>query len=162
MTEGPEATYQANTIRRQFRGRRLQGVRILRGRYKTHGPPANLNAFRRAGPMRLTDVRKKGKVIVLDFEGGWSIIVKLGMVGWLSAENSRTHLHEAEPNVVFEFAGTVDLHFTDFRNFGTLTITRSGRRVSRPRCHCTRHFGPSDPHERHGRTDSNPQTDCDH
>jgi formamidopyrimidine-DNA glycosylase len=120
MTEGPEATFQANAIRRQFRGHRLRGIRILRGRYKNHGPPAGLAAFRRALPMRLTDVRKKGKVIVLDFEDGWSIIVKLGMVGWLG---STDHLHEAPPNVVFEFDGSAPLHFTDFRNFGTLTVT---------------------------------------
>jgi len=138
MTEGPEATYQANTVRHHFRGRRLQGVRILRGRYKTHGPPANLTAFRRALPMRLTAVRKKGKVIVLDFEDDWSIIVKLGMVGWLSSVrrasdhqrrtmsrvNSGTHLHDADPSIVFDFTGPADLHFTDFRNFGTLTITQ--------------------------------------
>jgi formamidopyrimidine-DNA glycosylase len=92
--------------------------------------------------MRLTDVRKKGKVIVLDFEDGWSIIVKLGMVGWLSGVRRvsdhlpRTyslgegaHLHEAEPNVVFEF-GATDLHFTDFRNFGTLTVTHDQSIVS--------------------------------
>lgn len=121
MTEGPEATFQANTIRRQFRGHRLRDLRILRGRYKNHGPPAGLAAFRRALPMRLTDVRKKGKVIVLDFEDGWSIVAKLGMVGWLSATDSKDHLHEAQPNIVFEFDNT-DLHFTDFRNFGTLTF----------------------------------------
>lgn len=128
MTEGPEATFQANALRRQFVGRRLRGIQILRGRYKTHGPPAGLaafrrDAFRRALPLRLTDVRKKGKVIVLDFEGGWSIVAKLGMVGWLAAASSEDHLHEAPPNVVFQF-NDKELHFTDFRNFGTLTFTR--------------------------------------
>ena len=124
MTEGPEATFQANTIRRQFLGRRLHGIRILRGRYKTHGPPTNAVAFRRALPLRITDVRKKGKVIVLDFDGGWSIVAKLGMVGWLAAADSTNHLHDAKPNIVFHFDGPADLHFTDFRNFGTLTFTR--------------------------------------
>jgi formamidopyrimidine-DNA glycosylase len=123
MTEGPEATFQANTLRRQFVGRRLRGIRILRGRYKNHDPPAGLAAFRRHLPMRLISVRKKGKVIVLDFEGGWSIVAKLGMVGWLAAANTKEHLHEAEPNIVFEF-DCATLHFTDFRNFGTLTFTR--------------------------------------
>lgn len=131
MTEGPEATYQANAVRRHFKGRRLTALRILRGRYKTHGPPANATAFRRALPMRLTDVRKKGKVIVLDFEDGWSIIVKMGMVGWLSAADPtepESTLHEASknPNVVFAFEGSAgDLQFSDFRNFGTLTITHT-------------------------------------
>lgn len=124
MTEGPEATYQANAIRRTFKGHRLRDLRILRGRYKTHGPPTNAAAFRRALPMRLTDVRKKGKVIILDFEDGWSIVAKLGMVGWLSAADSETHLHEASPNIVFEF-DNADLHFSDFRNFGTLTFTHT-------------------------------------
>lgn len=128
MTEGPEATYQANMVRRHFKGRRLHNLRILHGRYKTHGPPANTAAFRRALPMRLTDVRKKGKVVVLDFEDGWSIVVKMGMVGWLSTADPKESslLHESPPNVVFAFDGAAgDLQFSDFRNFGTLTITHS-------------------------------------
>ena len=123
MTEGPEATFQANALRRQFVGRRLRGIQILRGRYKTHGPPPHMAAFRRALPLRLTDIRKKGKVIVLDFEDSWSIVARLGMVGWLAAASSEDHLHNAEPNVVFQF-NDKELHFTDFRNFGTLTFTR--------------------------------------
>jgi formamidopyrimidine-DNA glycosylase len=124
MTEGPEATYLAMFIAKHFKGKRLRRVVVRGGRYKTHGPPAGLRAFTRDLPARLISVRKKGKVIVCDFEGGWSMVAKMGMVGWFGRSGEEP-LFDSTPNVVFEFDGE-DLYFYDFRNFGTLTFTRDG------------------------------------
>jgi formamidopyrimidine-DNA glycosylase len=126
MTEGPEATFLAEMIYQHFRGKRLQRVRILAGRYKTHGPGKGFLAFQRLLPLRLTDVYKKGKVIFLFFEEGWCLIAKMGMTGWFYSGDdmvARRTLHRSNPNVAFEFEGGEELLFADFRNFGTLTFT---------------------------------------
>lgn len=125
MTEGPEATFLAEMIYQHFRGKRLQRVRILKGRYKTHGPGRGFAAFQRALPLRLTDVYKKGKVIFLIFEGNWVLIAKMGMTGWFYRGKEETKgrpLFRSQPNVTFQFENE-DLDFADFRNFGTLTFT---------------------------------------
>jgi formamidopyrimidine-DNA glycosylase len=128
MTEGPEATFLADMIYRHFRGKRLLRVRILAGRYKTHGPGRGFLAFQRLLPLRLTDVYKKGKVIFLFFESGWCLIAKMGMTGWFyrgaeTEEGKGRPLHRSNPNVAFDFEGGEELLFADFRNFGTLTFT---------------------------------------
>jgi formamidopyrimidine-DNA glycosylase len=135
MTEGPEATFLAEMIYQYFREKRLQRIRILGGRYKTHGPGRDFLAFQRALPLVLTDVYKKGKVIFLIFGKAWTIIVKMGMTGWFYRGKEETDepdepndtkkgrpLFRSSPNVTFEFEHDT-LQFFDFRNFGTLTFT---------------------------------------
>ena len=58
MTEGPEATFLAEMIYQYFRGKQLRRIRILGGRYKTHGPGKGFVTFQRALPLVLTDVYK--------------------------------------------------------------------------------------------------------
>lgn len=120
MTEGPETAYLANYIARYFRGKRLRNIVIRSGRYKSHGPPANYKKFKEQLPLKLTHIYKKGKVIFLFFEGGWTLIVKLGMVGWFFTMRDRPEVMHG--NVEFQFEGE-SLYFSDFRNFGTLTFT---------------------------------------
>ena len=132
MTEGPEATFLAEMIHQYFRGKQLRRIRILGGRYKTHGPGKGFAAFQRTLPRVLTDVYKKGKVIFLIFGGdslkkqtSWTIVVKMGMTGWFTRGKEEIEgrpLFRSSPNVSFEFEHD-DLHFFDFRNFGTLTFT---------------------------------------
>lgn len=120
MTEGPETTYLANYISRRFKGRRLRNVLIRSGRYKTHGPPTNYAKFKGQLPLKLTHIYKKGKVIFLFFENNWTLIVKLGMVGWFFTPRDRPEVMHG--NVEFQFDNNT-LYFSDFRNFGTLTFT---------------------------------------
>lgn len=127
MTEGPETAYLANYIARHFRGKRLKNIIIRSGRYKSHGPPANYRIFRNRLPLKLSQIYKKGKVIFLFFKGGWTLIVKLGMVGWFFTAHDRPE--EMHGNVEFEFEND-SLYFSDFRNFGTLTFTNDMRIVT--------------------------------
>lgn len=124
MTEGPEATYLRSYVARHFKGRRLRSILIRGGRYSRHGLPTGLATFRRHLPARLEAVEKKGKVILFRFEGGWTLIAKMGMTGWFSRPVD-AQLFESQPSVIFRFDGPVgDLYWSDFRNFGTLTFTR--------------------------------------
>jgi formamidopyrimidine-DNA glycosylase len=121
MTEGPETSYLAQYIYKFFKNKKLKNIIINAGRYKHHGPPKNFNKFKSILPLKLINIYKKGKVIFLFFEDNWTIIVKLGMVGWFFKPHDRPELMTTY-NVTFEFDNE-DLLFTDFRNFGTLTFT---------------------------------------
>jgi formamidopyrimidine-DNA glycosylase len=123
MTEGPETSYLAHYIYKYFRNKKLKNIIIKSGRYKTHGSPDNFRKFKNNLPMKLTRIYKKGKVIFLFFEKDWTIIIKLGMVGWFYKSHSKT-IFKSEPNIIFEFDDE-NLYFTDFRNFGTVTITNN-------------------------------------
>lgn len=122
MVEGPEASFLAYYVSKHFKRQMLKDVLIRKGRYKHHGPPANFKAFRSSLPLKLLDVYKKGKMILMLFENNWFIIAKMGMVGWFYRPSDKP-IYEAEPNVVFEFDNG-SLYFSDFRNFGTLTFTQ--------------------------------------
>lgn len=127
MTEGPEATYLTNYISKRFLKKKLRSIKILAGRYKTHGPPHGFTTFTKHLPVRLVEVFKKGKVIFLFFDNGWCLIAKMGMVGWMYAEGD-TPFRKSDAHVVFEFEG-MDLIFSDFRNFGTLNFTNNPAEV---------------------------------
>ena len=71
MTEGPEASYLANYISKRFLKKRLRSIKIVAGRYKTHGPPTGFREFTKSlhvgDGVRLVEIYKKGKVIFLLF-----------------------------------------------------------------------------------------------
>jgi len=128
MVEGPQATHQANWVRRNFKNKTLTRVQIVKGRYKK-SRPKNLKAFEQDLPLRLKDVMKKGKVVFLIFDKGWVVIVKFGMTAWLSDKEKDVERGEPEqrekvyePNVIFDF-GQKKLYYKDVRQFGTLTFT---------------------------------------
>ncbi len=123
MTEGPETSYLAYYIYKYFKNKKLKNIIIKSGRYKTHGSPENFRKFKNNLPMKLVSIYKKGKVIFLFFENNWTIIIKLGMVGWFYKSNSKT-IFKSEPNIIFEFDDD-NLYFSDFRNFGTVTFTNN-------------------------------------
>ncbi len=131
MTEGPEASYLANYISKRFMKKQLRKIKIVAGRYKTHGPPRGFHPFTKSlhssGGVRLVEVYKKGKVIFLFFDNGWCLIAKMGMVGWFYAQNDLP-IYKNEAHVIFEFKDT-NLIFSDFRNFGTLEFTNDPAKV---------------------------------
>jgi formamidopyrimidine-DNA glycosylase len=131
MTEGPEASYLANYISKRFLKKRLRNIKIVAGRYKTHGPPTGFHPFTKSlhvsGGVRLVEVYKKGKIIFLFFDNGWCLIAKMGMVGWFYSAKDKP-FHRADPHIIFEFEG-ISLIFSDFRNFGTLEFTNNAAKV---------------------------------
>jgi formamidopyrimidine-DNA glycosylase len=131
MTEGPEATHLGKFISRHFKGKRLSKISIVGGRYKHHGAPARMKEFQQQFPATLTDVYKKGKMLLLIFNNGWFIIAKMGMTGWFARPEDE-QLFESPPNIIFQFgegARAKQLQWHDFRNFGTLTFTNNSTEV---------------------------------
>ena len=124
MPEGPEAAFITKTLSSQFKNKKLHSVNILGGRYKNHGPPANFNEFRKALPLTLEYVSKKGKVLFFGFTGGWTIVSRLGLTGWWYSPGHAPEWRKPTVNVLFEFAGKSTLLYSDQLSYGTLTFTK--------------------------------------
>jgi formamidopyrimidine-DNA glycosylase len=130
MPEGPEATYISQYISSHFQGKALQGIDIVSGRYKNHGPPLNYSTFVKQLPLKCTSVSKKGKVIFIYFEGGWCLISKLGLSGWWYVPGDEPSWKPAKTSLSFKFANA-QLIFSDMMSYGTLTITNDKAVISR-------------------------------
>lgn len=122
MPEGPEVTYLVNNLLTKYIGKQLKNIKILYGRYITHGSPKNFNKFIKLLPAKCINVFKKGKIIFFQFDNGWYIISKLGMSGWYYKENSKMKWYSYNAkNFIFSF--DKNLIFSDYRNFGTFIFT---------------------------------------
>jgi DNA-formamidopyrimidine glycosylase len=129
MPEGPEASFLCNFISENFEGNKLLSINILRGRYVKHGAPPNYKEFTSSLPLKLKRVDKKGKVIFLYFEDNWCIISKLGMTGWWYTDDYKPTWKSMQPNIMLNFSENSQLVFSDFRNFGTITITQDNDKI---------------------------------
>jgi formamidopyrimidine-DNA glycosylase len=122
MPEAPEVSFITNYIRRYCKDKKLQSVTIIKGRYVNHGPPKHFEDFSEALPLKLLDVKKKGKVSFLYFEKNWCLISKLGLTGWWYVDSDSPVWMRSTPNLSFRFGNTT-LHYTDTLSYGTLTFT---------------------------------------
>lgn len=123
MVEGPQVSYLAKQILRRFKNKTLQNAEIKKGRYKKH----NLKGwkeFRNDFPLRLKDVYKKGKVLFLFFDKGWTMIVRFGMTGWFYFDQK-----EVDGDIIFNFDQGKQFIFFDQRHFGTITLTKDTNQV---------------------------------
>lgn len=122
MPESPEVFHLTEIIQNNIKNKSLESVKILKGRYITHGPPNNFKEFTKQLPLKCLNIQKKGKVIFIYFENNWCLISKLGMSGWWFFEDDAPEWLPKYENVVLQFKN-IKLIYTDFRNFGTLTFT---------------------------------------
>ena len=125
MPEGPEVKYLTDYVLNKYVGKTLLDVKINSGRYKNHQPPENFKSFVKQLPLKCLDIYKKGKVMFFIFENDWFLISKLGMTGWWYSDDNEPKWRDANTkNVIFTFNKIDDLYFSDFRNFGTITISQ--------------------------------------
>ena len=122
MPESPEVFHLTEIIQNNIKNKSLEFIKIIKGRYVTHGPPNNFKEFTKQLPLKCINIQKKGKVIFIYFENNWCLISKLGMSGWWFFEDDAPEWLPKYENVVLQFKN-IKLIYTDFRNFGTITFT---------------------------------------
>jgi len=123
MPELPEVETIARQLRGLVVGRKVKRFRSYWHRL-TEPEPATLFA-RRLGGRRITGVRRRGKFVVLDLEGGEALIVSLRMTGQLLFRqgNGAAHPHR---RAHIAFADGTALEFADTRKFGRMAIVEAG------------------------------------
>lgn len=130
MPESPEVSFLCNQLLALCKGRSLESVDILRGRYKKHGAPANFQKFKGELPLKLLNIEQKGKMMILHFEHDWTIISKLGLMGWWFEVNDPPQWMKTPHNIMFNFKGKT-IVYTDLLSYGTLTLTNDNNAVQK-------------------------------
>ena len=126
MPEGPEATHLSRKMNTELVGKKLESIDILSGRYKKHGPPVNYKNFIYELPLKLEKVYNKGKVIIFQYEKGWNIISKLGLMGWWYTKDKPTWRKEHK-NLLFHFSNNITATYSDTLSYGTLSFVNDNK-----------------------------------
>lgn len=126
MPELPEVARIAITLNEKLKGKKLNKINVLSGRYFRHGNPIGMDAFVENLPMKVNQIDFFGKLIIFEFENSegkkWWCWNTLGMSGgWRSTQTKHGH-------VEFSF-DSGSIWFTDVRNFGTLKFTDSEKQT---------------------------------
>lgn len=96
MPEVTEVRRYADFLRDKLQNKNIDDIKILKGRYKTHGPFPLYDNIIKELPLKVIDVQSKGKFMYIILEKDYYIFVTLGLMGgWTFAL----------PNGKYEYAG---------------------------------------------------------
>jgi len=115
MPEGPEVTIITNQLSKLLKSQKLIGINILTTKkYAINKSIENIKLYMKL-PVKLIDVRKKGKFIYFWFANDLIIGSTLGLSGGYTLDRSNQSLIE----FIFE---KNKLYYNDVRHFGTFQI----------------------------------------
>ena len=113
MPEGPEVKNLVLWLNKDLKNKILNKIIIKNGRYKTHGPPKNLDKIKN---LTIEKISCHGKFIYWIFKKTDIVLFNtLGMSGWFFYNDDPYN------NIEFKFKN-FSIFFNDYRNFGTLII----------------------------------------
>jgi formamidopyrimidine-DNA glycosylase len=128
MPERSECRIIAEGLDVHLRNATIEGLRVLSGRYASHGVPKGMVPFEARLPLRCLGVGVKGKFIFLKMADGSSIWSTLGMSGsWVTQPRSHARFEIVSSRSGF----TQSVYFVDPRNFGTLTFSLNAQELDR-------------------------------
>jgi formamidopyrimidine-DNA glycosylase len=131
MPELPEVETLRTSLEAWLPGARLRGLRCGRKRLRHPLPRSRLQA---TVGHRVLGLRRRGKVLHLDFDGpgaGWTVLVHLGMSGRLLRDSGRPSWQDHE-HLRWSFDRGL-LRFIDPRRFGSVEIAAAAEVSDHPR-----------------------------
>jgi len=99
MPEINEIRKYADFIKDKIKKNKILEINILNGRYKTHGPFQKYNDIKKELPLKLLDVKTKGKLLYFVFENNFYIFSTLGLYGgwcYLKEGSSKYNFSQTE------------------------------------------------------------------
>lgn len=115
MPEGPEVALTAQILDYKVKGKKINNIEILSGKYK-RDKPNGFNKIKKVLPLKILSVNSKGKFIWFELEDGYYMLNNLGMTGiWGFEKNDSSRLS-------FDI-GKKTMYFSDQRNFGNVNFT---------------------------------------
>lgn len=89
MPEINEVRHYADFIKSKMKNKKIIDIKILNGRYKTHGPFHKYESLKKKIPIKLLDVKTKGKFLYMVLENDYYIFSTLGLSGgWCYLKNN--------------------------------------------------------------------------
>lgn len=147
MPEINEIRKYADFIKEKIKKNKILEIKILNGRYKTHGPFQKYNDIKKELPLKLLDVKTKGKFLYFVFENNFYLFSTLGLSGgwcylkkgaskynfskteeeWLyfddSNQNDSVYIKNALKHLNVEFRTSKgSLYYYDVLSFGSLKV----------------------------------------
>ena len=149
MPELPEVETVVNELRPKLKNKKIKEVRVLLPKIVALGPATLSNLRKTDGSVavkfgqtlknqKITDIKRRAKMIIIDLAGKYALLVHLKMTGQLiyfakteldkqirlfNIENYKpVHLPTKSTHVIFEFVDGGRLFYNDFRQFGYLKL----------------------------------------
>jgi formamidopyrimidine-DNA glycosylase len=123
MPELPEVEVIRRGLIPVLMGRRFLAVKVGNQRLRQQSSPQTLRRW--VPGRRLQGLRRRGKYLLFDLEGGVTLLIHLGMTGHLLVGPPPSpplpHVH-----LVFHLEGGIDLFFQDTRRFGQVLVFPPG------------------------------------
>jgi len=123
MPELPEVEVIRRGLAPVLMGRRFLAVKVGAKRLRQQSSPAELRRW--VPGRRLEGLRRRGKYLLFDLEGGVTLLIHLGMTGRLLTgpipSPPLPHVH-----LVFQLEGGLQLSFQDTRRFGQVLVFPPG------------------------------------
>ena len=106
MPEVVEVRKYTDFIRAKLHNNPITNITILNGRYKKHDPFELFQYFKSHTPLKVVDVKSKGKLMYFVFENDYYLLCTLGLSGgWVFIENIENDLDNiTEDNYQHPFA----------------------------------------------------------
>ncbi|MBX4191805.1 MAG: hypothetical protein KW804_03330, partial [Candidatus Doudnabacteria bacterium] len=149
MPELPEVETVVNELRPKLKNKKIKEVRVLLPKMVAMGP-ATLSNLRKNDEsthlkfaktlkgQKITDIKRRAKMIIIDLAGKYAILVHLKMTGQLIYFDKKqldkqirllnlvnykpVHLPAKSTHVIFELSDGSRLFYNDFRQFGYLKL----------------------------------------
>ncbi|CAH6421232.1 Formamidopyrimidine-DNA glycosylase [uncultured virus] len=129
MPEVVEVFFTAIYLNNKLKNKQIREINILKGRY-TKQHLNGLSSFKKNLPLKIKKIQSKGKFLWFELSGkngNYYILNTLGMTGewgFQKNENSNISFNIEDPN-----SNKVKLYFTDYRNFGTVILTKNVKKL---------------------------------
>jgi formamidopyrimidine-DNA glycosylase len=155
MPEINEVRKYADFIKKKLKNKDIQEINILNGRYKKHGPFDKYQTLKNKLPLKLLDVKTKGKLLYMIFDDDLYILSTLGLSGgwcylgdgkkkydfseivgqyspYVLNEEMDSYLKNAINHLNVEFKiDKGSLYFYDTLSFGTLKVIKGEEELSK-------------------------------
>lgn len=123
MPENAEVALTAEILAKYLNNKSLTSIKFISGRY-TKNPPLDVKQFKKALPLKVTNINSKGKFLWFALSGDWFIFNTFGLTGmWGFQETEYTR-------AILTFTNKT-AYFSDMRNFGTLKFVNGAAALTR-------------------------------
>jgi formamidopyrimidine-DNA glycosylase len=129
MPELPEVEVLRRSLEPHLIGDRIERVEV---RNPALREPVDVALLRRAAKGReVTGLRRRSKYLLIDLEGGWTVVVHLGMSGRLTLALTGAEI-EPHEHVAFHLRSGRRLRLRDPRRFGVVFAVRTAELAADP------------------------------